>query len=129
MKVKTSELEWAALDCAVAIAEGFKVTLVRGAVILDGEYTEELLHIPLPNYGKRYSPVYRPSTDWSQGGPLIEQFKIGFLEPRKTENYWTAWVGGRGGHMLDGLTPLIAACRAIVAAKLGDEVDIPEELL
>ncbi len=36
---------------------------------------------------------------------------------------------GAGGKWGMGPTPLIAAMRCYVASKLGDEVDIPEELL
>ena len=44
---------------------------------------------------------------------------------------WSAFVwrnGDNSGHMT-GPTPLIAAMRCFVASKLGDEVDIPKELL
>lgn len=80
----------------------------------------------------------KPSTDWSQGGPLIEQYNIqtsyngnGFRRS-PTGKYWCAYVckphGPEERPSGGGPTPLIAACRAIVAAKLGDTVQIPEEL-
>jgi len=83
--------------------------------------------------------MWHPSTDWEQGGPIIEREKIDI-------SYWTsgnAWHGacpgrmrydcegeyidGSDGHS-DGPTPLIAAMRCFVASRLGDEVDVPEEL-
>lgn len=69
---------------------------------------------------------FSPSTDWSQGGPIIYREKIGT---------WTAdgltWHGKSFvlGLVLDGPTPLIAGLRCYVASKLGDTVEVPEELL
>ena len=62
------------------------------------------------------------STDWAQGGPIIEREKIA------TAWHITRWVAWRGVVEHPGPTPLIAAMRCYVAAKLGDEVEIPEEL-
>lgn len=42
---------------------------------------------------------------------------------------WTAVHNLRLGHCYYGPTPLIAICHCYVASKLGDEVDVPEELL
>ena len=65
------------------------------------------------------------STIWDIGGPIIEREK---LELRcNFSGEWAAQVG------LDifcfGPTPLIAAMRCYVASKLGDMVEVPEELL
>jgi hypothetical protein len=102
MKVKTNELTGAALDWAVAKATG------------------EYKPVAVPKY----------STDWSQGGPIIEREKIAILSPM-TGEFWDA----RDGKRLEtpfvywrGPTPLIAAMRCYVASKLGDEVEIPEGL-
>jgi len=64
-----------------------------------------------------------PSTDWSQGGPIIEREKM-TLE--WTGENWMAYI--RHDDEYFGPTPLIAAMRCYVASKLGDEVEIPEEL-
>jgi hypothetical protein len=73
------------------------------------------------------------STDWAQGGPLIEREGISIaLMSDPTE--WLATAGyivnaiEVDTPMKTGPTALIAACRMIVAAKLGEEVDVPEEL-
>jgi hypothetical protein len=42
--------------------------------------------------------------------------------------YWFANYEGQITY-LDGPTPLIAAMRCYVASKLGDDINIPEELL
>ena len=105
MKIKTSELTGAALDWAVAKCAGYRLDLAP-----EGSY--------------------RPSTDWSQGGPIIERERI-FVRP-KTVGGWRCWIyDGKGeGIKFDqhGPTPLIAAMRCYVASKLGDNIDIPEEL-
>jgi hypothetical protein len=68
---------------------------------------------------------FEPSTDWSQGGPIIEREVISVIEGSNGE--WQA--GKRPYKFCYGPTPLIAAMRCFVASKLGDEVDVPEGLL
>ena len=67
---------------------------------------------------------YTPSTDWSQGGPLIERENICLW----SEGYdWEAKI--HIGSLAEwDKYPLIAAMRCYVASKMGDEVEIPEEL-
>ena len=64
------------------------------------------------------------STDWAQGGPIIEREKM-TLE--WTGEDWMAYI--RHDEEYFGPTPLIAAMRCFVASKLGDEVEVPDELL
>ena len=102
--MKTSELTGAALDWAVAKCEG---------VIYHG-----------PAWTKY-------STDWAQGGPIIEREGINLDNYTKNPK-WSAWTPApdreSGEAQAYGPTPLIAAMRCYVASKLGDEVEIPEEL-
>ncbi|CAB4158509.1 Bacteriophage P22, NinX [uncultured Caudovirales phage] len=79
-------------------------------------------------------PKFMCSTSWAQGGPIIEREGIA-IHPSPT---WTARYGlttlahhgGHRGHFQSiGPTPLVAAMRCYVRAKLGDEVDVPDELL
>ena len=103
--MKTSELTGAALDWAVAKCEGVKL-----------------------NEGNTLSndcDVYSPSTDWAQGGPIIERKEIE-LVPKGM--HWDAYADEDFHVPYSGPTPLIAAMRCYVASKLGDEVEIPEEL-
>jgi hypothetical protein len=112
--MKTSELRGTALDWAVANCEGWK----RELCYLNTEY---------PNY----------SENWSLAGPIIEREKIGvwfsdLVIDAETDEVvrgetWYA-EGGDGDYVQTGATPLIAAMRCYVASKLGDEVQIPEEL-
>lgn len=122
--MKTSELTGAALDWAVATCEGFT------------EYdpaTEKMLP-PRKEYGWVPLCDYNWSTDWSQGGPIIEREKIALMHipDRLPHQQWAAGEMGETSaefwEVVCGPTPLIAAMRCYVASKLGDEVDVPEEL-
>ena len=70
--------------------------------------------------------VYSPSTDWAQGGPIIEREGVLFTRTNDGEMY-RAWIVRRNASAI-GPAHLIAAMRCYVASKLGDEVEIPEEL-
>ena len=69
------------------------------------------------------------STDWSIGGPIIEREKINI--GISTIDEWMAFIydGLEMTWIAHGQTPLIAAMRCYVASKLGDTVEIPNELL
>ena len=114
--MKTSELQGAALDWAVATCEG------RGYVRHDTEYAIDG-RVYARGTGQSGGPHY--STDWSQGGPIIEREGIELL----CESLGFRWVAmPQKGPEWKGPTPLIAAMRCFVASRLGDEVGIPEEL-
>jgi hypothetical protein len=135
--MKTSELTGAALDWAVAKCDG-----------RDIEFDDP--HDPwLTRDGIADQPLhsYTPSTDWAQGGPILgrEGIEVRKGNPlyfpkgnEKGDYYEDLWVarktqehlppGMRGVYEKWGTTPLIAAMRCYVTSKLGDEVEIPEEL-
>ena len=74
-----------------------------------------------------------PSTNWAQGGPIIEREVISlvFLGDHwvaSTPNPEAKLGDGRDPLEAYGPTPLIAAMRCYVSSKLGDEVELPEEL-
>lgn len=107
MKVKVSELTGPALDWTVAGAEG------NYSIFYDCGYGE----------------IWAPSTDWAQGGPIIEREKIEL----RYHDVIVAGIWYRDGigsdecsHKAIGPTPLIAAMRCYVVSKLGEEVEIPE---
>jgi hypothetical protein len=102
--MKAAELIGAALSWAVAKCEGVPEYL------LDKPWRADEL---LEHY----------STDWAQGGPIIERERITLNPLSKTE--WAASNGIRAGV---SESPLIAAMRCYVASKLGDTVNIPAEL-
>jgi len=74
--------------------------------------------------------VYAPSTNWSQGGPIIER-EIVSIDKEEGGKRWAAfaWRSDRDLQRAIGPTPLIAAMRCYVASKLGDTVEVPNELL
>jgi hypothetical protein len=116
MKLKTSELTKAALNWAVAKASHLELDdlrLSRSVVFRDGE-------------------PFVPDIYWELGGPIIEREWIELtLNTDTGGGEWVASIADDvpdGYHSATGATPLIAAMRCYVASKLGDTVDIPEEL-
>jgi hypothetical protein len=117
--MKTSELQGPALDWAVAKCEGWP---------LDIWFDED----QLPMVRDDEVPEYKPSTDWSQGGPIIEREGIALDQARsggKIESWIAARVEGPDVSEAYGPTPLIAAMRCYVASHLGDEIEVPNELI
>ena len=124
MKTKTNELIGPALDWAVAKSEGERYGPPTFHVHQNSKGATVYL-----NTGMQQSGIpYRPSTDWAQGGPIIEREGI-TLRSCIDGAAWDAELAYEETILAPGPTPLIAAMRCYVASKLGDEVDIPEELL
>lgn len=127
--MKTSELTGAALDWAVAKAEGYSTTSDGISTLL--KRGEELLML-----GPGASPLnYSPSTDWAQGGPIIEREGISTVllygSTWGATTYPVHQIGkdhSEAYYQGTGPTPLVAAMRCYVASKLGDEVELPAEL-
>jgi hypothetical protein len=67
------------------------------------------------------------STDWSQGGPIIERECIDLQYQGGDVDVWAADIFDADCSVY-GDTALVAAMRCYVVSKLGDEVDVPEEL-
>ena len=116
--MRTSELTGAALDWAVAKCENADSYLtdeiaLGGEVVL--QWTEKF-DAPLRHY--------TPSTDWAQGGPIIEREGIAI------DFDGDDWCASTNTKPLANYarTPLVAAMRCYVASRLGEFVDIPEEL-
>lgn len=113
--MKTSDLIGPALDWAVAKCEGAYISKESDEPFwLDG-----IVAAPC------FLDKYQPSTNWSQAGPIIEREEIGAA---KLLGVWTAALNGPNYKEYYGPTELIAKMRCYVASKLGDEVEIPEEL-
>jgi hypothetical protein len=127
--MKTSELIGAALDWAVAKCEG--ATNLRHDTVATWWFTLNGEDRALSR-GWSTKQNFAPSTDWSQGGLIIERESVSL------ETWHGAWQAeleflpdddthyryGKGA----GPTPLIAAMRCYVASKLGDTVQTPQEL-
>ncbi|MCY1166643.1 hypothetical protein D9M73_65910 [compost metagenome] len=113
MKHKTAELEGDALDYLVQCAEHGENPLVSVVA-----------------WAAENDDGFNPSTNWEQGGRIIERERIsvsselkgGIGDPLK-QRFWFATYDG--DLHSSGPTVLIAAMREYVASKLGDEVELP----
>lgn len=124
-KYRVEELEGALLDAAVAKAEG-----ISSVKISRGKYCMAVLD----RAKSARMDIYEPSIDWSQGGPIVERERI--VLGHNGIGGWTAFIDGQiassgsdviviGGRTEDGPTPLVAAMRAYVASKFGQDVELP----
>jgi hypothetical protein len=124
MKVKVSEATNLQLDWVVAKCEG------EGTPYIGKD-------------GKHCLAVCGYSTNWAQGGPIIERELSKVF--RNVGGTWSAMIlkdvpltpeergtslalSRRGQWNGAGPTPLIAAMRCYVASKLGNGVEVPDEL-
>jgi hypothetical protein len=109
MKAKVSEASGPALDWMVAKCEG-----------LDLEFGLE--------EGENFS------SNWGMAGPIIEREEIGIkrrmpcMRGEEWEAHGSISAKGAGYRWAAGPTPLVAAMRCYVASKLGEEVEVPDEL-
>ena len=117
MKIKTNELNGDALDWAVSYCV---------------EWSNKFPIMPFK--------VLPYSSHWAQGGQIIEREKISIEYMAGAgdagADVWVANMtypdkkfGGVAFSEEQGSTPLTAAMRCYVASKLGDEVEVPDELL
>jgi hypothetical protein len=125
MKVKTNELTGIALDYAVAKAGDVEVHI---SDITSGTLVVDIILLWAGHYDEFGILTYEPSTDWSIAGPIIEEEGIwvqraipgAFYARNHTEAYYDQGIEGK--------TYLEAAMRCYVASKLGNEIEIPDEL-
>jgi hypothetical protein len=147
MKHKTAELTGELLDAAVALADGrllvddeprwpkgdyAKLRKEFGGAHVVRWYASSGPGDPATDEVGGWEPIANwgsPSTDWRLGGQIIER------ERMCVEYFVDEWEAGAAcvyGHEGPeckfygyGPTPLIAAMRAFVASKLGEEVELP----
>lgn len=130
--MKTADLEGVDLDYWVAKARGW-IDYPSDSIEQGRYWHTDPARAP---FGLRVEKHYfRPSTAWAQGGPIIACEKIASwasgdvwraLHPSQDDlAYYDADLGVLDADCVDGFegpTPLIAAMRAYVALKFGDEV-------
>lgn len=123
MKHKVSELEGALLDAAVAKAAG-----------LLWRTSADILRVEVQDTGGQWMP-FAPSLDGRDGIEIIDRVGIDLeWAPNSGFAWWPesedgdTWRGSAptrdGLAAQTGPTPLIAAMRAYVASKFGEEVDL-----
>ena len=143
VEARVADLTGEALNWAAAAAQGLT------------------LHLEGPHYGtswrvfvvrdrgtSTYLERYKPSTEWAQGGALIDQFDVEILRFGEQAFYerdpqWNqkpcvgATIRKYAGCTYSELhieqcmtaeTRLVAVCRAVVAELLGKTVSVPKEL-
>ena len=139
--MKTSELIGPALDWAVAKAQGW-TDYPNDSIECGSKWHCDPEKTP---FGRvMWKDHFTPSTDWSQGGPIICQEITKVF--RNVGGTWSAMIlkdvpippEDRGTSLAltrraqwngAGPTPLIAAMRCFCCSKLGDVVEVPGELL
>jgi hypothetical protein len=110
--MKTRDLIGPALDWAVSKCAGWR----RELCYLNTEY---------PNY----------SENWSLAGPIIERELINVC--CASLGGWVSTIFDDTAELLEnsfkfrqyGTTPIVAAMRCYVASKMGDDIDVPSELI
>lgn len=137
--MKTSELTGPALDWAVAKCESIldQDHQYPNGATCKVAFLDPMGGVLLMTTGD----WFRPSTNWSQGGPIIEREGIlpTITDVERSDNssvsFSKTFRAKTPAQYLDhdegmyGPTPLIAAMRCFVASKLGDDVDVPKALL
>ncbi|AIR90476.1 phage protein NinX family protein [Pseudomonas cremoricolorata] len=125
ISVRASNLTGAALDWAVAQAENVETSWRYGRelVKVHDRHGIELI--------ESIRSVYAPSTNWAQGGPLIDKHRGGFQWNANMGGSDTCYWAGPGNttRWHYGPTALVAFCRSLVESKLGSHVQVPKELM
>jgi hypothetical protein len=119
--MKTSELIGAALDWAVAKAEGGTNFWSDG---IDTHWVKLRGEDRALSGG--WAQAYLPSANWAQGGPIIDKEEIDTVKVGVKQ--WRGRIEGGNPVSGYGPSPLIAAMRCYVVSKLGDEIEIPDVL-
>jgi len=119
MQVKVSEASGVVLDWMVAKCEG--------KVVNDAYRSHQGLIRGMWGTAK-----LRYSTYWAQGGLIIDREEINTITKNFLGEPDKKWMAYREGDSLGtcsfGPTRLIAAMRYFVVSKIGNEVEVPDEL-
>lgn len=131
VEVTTQDLSGAALDWAVAQIDEVKTAMLA--------VKSQEAKKPFALFGSLALAVgggeegYSPSSCWHCGGPLIEKYGVDLSAPpcidRNREIGWQARPDDGATRWHSGETALIAAMRSIVAAKIGNSLSVPKELV
>lgn len=110
--MKVSELNETALDWAVAVCENL-IDADAPLIFFEGNYC----------------------TNWALAGEIIEREGVSIVKIGRSvddaiaphPDCWCAHIDGAYATYEE--TPLIAAMRSYVAMKLGNEIEVPEEIM
>ncbi|WP_429949570.1 phage protein NinX family protein [Comamonas sediminis] len=155
---KTADLVGAALDYAVAMAGAWKhahehfptMTLdstFKGYRVFRFEGGRVVCQLVPNNPFRQDYVIYEPSSSWELAGPIIDRENIGISPPTSrvhrnggphagwgASGYWSAttWHAGANGRRSIAhheTSSLIAAMRCYVMSKLGETIEVPQELM
>lgn len=119
MKVKVSTASGPVLDWMAQEAE-YQLTPCTKQWVMDAH--------------RRGDTTHPYSAEWVWGGPIIEREKVDIYYSTDKATWAAAiWKDMPGGGQLEHKqtncpTPLVAAMRCLVSSKLGEEVEVPDEL-
>lgn len=140
---EVASLEGVMLDGAVARALGCEVASNMADIgrAITGEMAPVMFvttggRLGVAGVGPGQNSEWAPSRDWRQGGPIIEKEQIMLCSPEVIDRpFWQAVMypvsaDGRKGKessevMAKGGSALVAAMRAFVTSRFGEEVDLP----
>lgn len=134
VEVKTAELvgpalDWAVTEVLIALGEMTRDQNAIGTPYIKGKYVfgpgvETNRNNPdgSPFITHGCGSKFNPSSDWHHGGPLWDEWATSM-------EHYDGWLVAVVGGDAQGQTKLIALCRAIVSAKIGDVVQVPAELV
>ncbi len=125
IEVRAANLVGAALDWAVAEVEGIETSWRYGRELVQVHDRGGIKLV------ESIRSIYSPSIDWSQGGPLIDKHQASaHYQAHLADAQFRYSAGPAGsGFWCYGPTALVAFCRSLVKAKLGDTVQVPKELM
>lgn len=145
-KIKTSEACDLVLDWAVAKSEGHSVYLRHDFLKARHKHlqskadlswhlemqTNDLILGDITTGGTQVCPCYL--TDWAHAGAIIdrEMREHGFdlwSDPQEKGVFIATYTRGVPDTYIYGTTPLLAAMRCFVDARMGSLIDVPGELI
>lgn len=142
--IKTEDLTGAALDWAVAVAEGKDHSTDKD---WGNALVNDLGRCSIAHRNWNGAKYFEPSKNWGHGGPIVERENIGLLPPTHrvhrnggnspgwgpsgiwSATTWHAGVNGKRSVAWHETDPLIAAMRCYVESKLGESIDVPQHVV
>jgi len=125
MKITPDKMDTLALDWSVGQCEKRKLYLAKSKRLMTANYGA---------FNHRHgAPWYEPSSNWLQGGRIIERERLLIQPEIGKEGVGNAWYAvSMNGTDSYGHTPLIAAMRCYVASRLTQagltEVELPPDI-
>ena len=130
MKIKTAKLIGPALDWAVATVKGYEIQMWHGYRYL-GTPNEQIVSRGI-SIGEcdDHGQIGYEATRSDVFVSLLHEAKIGVGPTEEGGVFPDKWIAAEADSpFFFGPTPEIAVARCYVASKLGDEVEVPDELI